>query len=79
MEAYISKAGESSFKRGCPCGNITNWINSQSVRKNAISPATRATPLFRRGTSGVASISAIKAIIVIDEPYKNFSVADTIR
>jgi hypothetical protein len=75
IQKYISNAGESSFETGCPCGKITYWINSQSVRKKAISPATRAATLFGRGISGVASIRAIKAIMVIDEPYKNFSVS----
>ena len=73
IQRYISNAGESSFKTGCPCGKITYWINSQSVRKKTISPATIAAALFGKGISGVAIMRAINAVMVIDEPYKNCS------
>ena len=68
MQRYISKAGESSFKTGCPLGNITYWTKIKSVMKNAKTPIVMIIAFFPMAVWGVERMSAINAVIIIEEP-----------
>jgi len=79
MQRYISKRGESSVATGCPLGKITYCTKRRSIRKNAVMPIRIVPIFFSRGIPGVAKVSERKAMMVMEKPYKKFSIFGGIR